>query len=35
MEPGMMNTLLSARAVAGFDEYCMEYITAYREGRLK
>ncbi len=34
-EPGMMNTLLSARAVAGFDEYCMEYITAYREGRLK
>jgi 5-methyltetrahydrofolate--homocysteine methyltransferase len=34
-EPGMMNTLLSARAVTGFDEYCMEYITAYREGRLK
>ncbi|MCK4904943.1 dihydropteroate synthase [bacterium] len=33
-EADMMNTLLSARAVAGLDEYCMEYITAYREGRL-
>ena len=33
-EPGMMNTLFSARAVAGFDEYCMEYITAYRNGKL-
>ncbi|MDD5454746.1 MAG: dihydropteroate synthase [Candidatus Ratteibacteria bacterium] len=34
-EPGMMNTLLSARAVAGFDEYCMEYIGAYRKGKLE
>jgi cobalamin-dependent methionine synthase I len=33
-EPGMMTTLFSARAVAGFDEYCMEYITAYRNGKL-
>jgi len=33
-EPGMMNTLLSARAVLGLDEYCMDYITAYRDGRL-
>ncbi len=32
--PGMMNTLFSARAVAGFDEYCMEYIKAYRNGKL-
>ncbi len=31
-ESGMMSTLLSARAVMGFDEYGMEYITAYREG---
>jgi len=33
-EEGMMNTLLSARAVLGLDEYCMEYIAASREGRL-
>ena len=34
-EEGMMNTLLSAKAVAGLDEYCMEYITAYRAEKLK
>jgi len=33
-EEGMMNTLLSARAVLGLDEYGMAYITAYREGKL-
>ena len=33
-EPGIMNTLFSVRAVMGLDEYCMEYITAYREGKL-
>jgi cobalamin-dependent methionine synthase I len=33
-EEGMMSTLLSARAVLGLDEYCMDYITAYREGKL-
>jgi 5-methyltetrahydrofolate--homocysteine methyltransferase len=33
-EEGMMNTLLSARAALGLDDFCMEYITAYREGRL-
>ena len=33
-EPGMMNTLVSARAVLGLDEYCMEYLTAYRGGKL-
>ena len=33
-EEGMMNTLLSARAALGLDEFCMEYITAYREGKL-
>ena len=33
-EPGMINTVLSARAVMGLDEYGMEYITAYREGRV-
>jgi len=33
-EEGMMNTLLSARAALGLDEFCIEYITAYREGKL-
>ena len=33
-EEGMINTLYSARAVMGFDEYCMEYLTAHREGKL-
>ncbi len=33
-EEGMRNTLLSARAALGLDEFCMEYITAYREGKL-
>jgi len=33
-EEGMMNTLLSARAALGLDEYCMAYITAYRDGKL-
>ena len=33
-EEGIMNTLLSARAVMGLDDYCMEYITAHREGKL-
>ena len=33
-EEGMMNTLLSARAVLGLDEYGMDYITAFREGQL-
>ena len=33
-EEGMINTLFSARAVLGLDDYCMEYITAYRDGKL-
>ncbi len=33
-EPGMMNSLFSARAVLGLDEYCVEYLGAFREGRL-
>lgn len=33
-EPGMMTTLLSARAVLGLDEYCMAYIQAHRAGNL-
>jgi len=33
-EEGMMNTLLSARAALGLDDFCMEYITAFREGKL-
>lgn len=34
-EPGMMNTLFSSRALAGTDEYGIEYISAYRGGKLK
>ncbi len=34
-ETGMINALFSARAIAGFDEYGIEYISAYREGKLK
>jgi len=34
-EPGMMNILFSARTVLGLDEYGMDYIFAYREGKLK
>jgi len=33
-EPGMMNALFSSRAVLGDDEYCMEYLTAVRAGKL-
>ena len=33
-EPGMMTTLYAARAIMGLDEYCMEYLTAHREGKL-
>jgi len=34
-EPGMMSTLHAARAIAGDDEYGMEYIGAERDGRLE
>jgi len=33
-EQGMMNTLLSSRAVMGMDEYCMGYLMAVREGKI-
>ena len=33
-EEGMMNTLLSSRAALGLDDYCMDYITASRAGKL-
>ena len=33
-EEGMMNTLYSARAAVGLDDYCMEYLTAHRGGKL-
>ena len=33
-EPGMISTMLSARAALGLDDYCMEYLGAYRGGRL-
>jgi len=31
----MLNILFSARTVLGLDEYGMDYISAYREGRLR
>ncbi len=30
----MMGAILAAEACMGLDDYCMEYITAYREGRI-
>jgi len=30
----MMTTLFSSQAVLGLDEYCMDYISAYRERRI-
>ena len=33
-EEGMMNTLFSARAIMGLDEYCMEYLQAHRDRKL-
>lgn len=32
LDRGMMAALYATRAVAGLDEYCMEYMTAAREG---
>jgi len=32
--PGIMAAILAAEAVAGRDEFCMNYVTAEREGRL-
>ncbi len=34
-QPETMATLFSARAVLGLDEYGIEYISAYRAGKLK
>lgn len=33
-EEGMMNTLVSSRAVLGLDDFCMEYLQAHRGGKL-
>ncbi len=33
-QPGIMGTIFAAEAVAGKDEFCMNYVTAEREGRL-
>ena len=32
--PGIMAAILAAEAVAGKDEFCMNYVTGEREGRL-
>ncbi len=34
LDQGVMSQLYAARAVAGLDEYCMEYMEASREGKL-
>lgn len=34
LDKGVMAQLFATRAVAGLDEYCMEYMTAIREGAL-
>lgn len=33
-EPGIMSTVLAAEALLGRDEFCMNYISAERDGRL-
>ena len=33
-QPGIMGTILAAEALAGRDEFCMNYVTAEREGKL-
>jgi len=33
--PGMMPTVRAAQALLGRDEFCMEYITAERQGKLE
>ena len=30
----MMGLIYATEALLGQDDYCMEYITAYREGRI-
>ncbi len=34
LAPGLMASVLAAEAVAGRDEFCMNYVTAEREGKL-
>jgi 5-methyltetrahydrofolate--homocysteine methyltransferase len=33
--PGMLGTIYASEALAGRDEFCMNYLTAHREGKLK
>ena len=33
-EEGMVRTLMASRAALGLDAYCMDYLTAYRAGKL-
>ena len=32
--PGLVPTILAAEALAGKDEFCMNYVTAERQGKL-
>ena len=34
LDKNMMGILIAGRALLGQDEYCMDYITAHREGKL-
>ena len=34
LDDANMQTVCAAEALAGRDEWCMNYITAYRDGRL-
>lgn len=31
----MLNAVITAEALAGHDDYCMNYLSAYREKRLQ
>jgi 5-methyltetrahydrofolate corrinoid/iron sulfur protein methyltransferase len=35
LDAGVMNAVFAARALAGHDEFCMAYLTAFREGKLE
>lgn len=35
LDKGMMANLIAARTLLGNDDYCMEYIAAYRENKLE
>ena len=34
LDRGMLGTIFATEAMLGLDEFCIEYITAFREGRI-